>query len=46
VFELDGAFSDNSTKFFEEVWKALEEENIPHTMHWGKVNQLDFKKTH
>jgi hypothetical protein len=44
VFELDGAFSDKSTKFFEEVWKALEEENIPHTMHWGKVNQLDFKK--
>jgi hypothetical protein len=43
IFELDGAFSDDTSNFYKDVWKALEEENIPHTMHWGKVNQLDFK---
>ncbi len=44
VFELDGTFSKDTTNFFKEVWKALEEANIPHTMHWGKVNELDFDK--
>ena len=44
VFELDGAFSPKTTKFFKEVWAALEAAGIPHTMHWGKVNELNFGK--
>jgi hypothetical protein len=44
VFELDGAFSSETERFYREVWKRLEEEKIPHTAHWGKVNELDFEK--
>ncbi len=44
VFELDGVFSDDTLNFFREVWKMLDDENIPHTMHWGKMNELDFSK--
>ena len=44
VFELDGAFSAETSRFFKEIWKRLDEENIPYTMHWGKVNELDFER--
>ncbi len=44
VFELDGALSNETYKFFQAVWKKLDEENIAYTMHWGKVNELDFKR--
>ncbi|CAN5618589.1 hypothetical protein BH10BAC3_BH10BAC3_39410 [soil metagenome] len=44
VFELDGAFSSDTSNFFREVWKRLDEENISYTTHWGKVNELDFDK--
>lgn len=41
VFELDAAFSKKTLAFFSEVWKKLDEENIPFTFHWGKINELD-----
>jgi hypothetical protein len=41
VFELDAAFSKKTLAFFSEVWKKLEEENIPFTFHWGKINELN-----
>jgi FAD/FMN-containing dehydrogenase len=44
VFELDGAFSDTMQSFFNEVWKRLDQEQIPHTYHWGKMSNLDFDK--
>jgi len=44
VFELDGVFSNDTSQFFREVWNILDEENIPYTTHWGKVNELDFQQ--
>jgi hypothetical protein len=41
VFELDGVYSASTTNFFRQVWKKLDEENIPYTTHWGKVNELN-----
>lgn len=44
VFELDGAFSRETSNFFREVWQRLDDENIPYTSHWGKINDLNFEK--
>lgn len=44
VLELDGAFSKNMESFFDEVWKRLDEEGIPHTYHWGKMSNLNSEK--
>lgn len=41
ILELDGAFSDATQKFYTAVWKRLDDENIPYTFHWGKINELD-----
>jgi hypothetical protein len=42
VLELDAAFSDATYSFYTAAWKKLEDEGIPFTFHWGKVNELDF----
>jgi hypothetical protein len=42
VLELDGAFSDTTYAFYTAAWKTLEDNGIPFTFHWGKVNELDF----
>ena len=44
ICELDGAYSDETNNFYTAVWKKLEEEQIPFTFHWGKVNELDFNR--
>jgi hypothetical protein len=44
ILELDGSFSDATTHFYRAVWKRLDEEQIPYTVHWGKVNELNFDK--
>jgi FAD/FMN-containing dehydrogenase len=41
ILELDGAFSDATTRFYRAVWKRLDEEKIPYTVHWGKINELN-----
>jgi hypothetical protein len=41
VLELDATFSDQTYAFYTAVWKKFEEEKIPFTFHWGKVNELD-----
>ena len=41
ILELDGSFSDATTNFYRAVWKRLDEEQIPYTVHWGKVNELN-----
>lgn len=40
VMELDGAFSDRTYSYYTKVWEKLEDEQIPFTFHWGKVNEL------
>jgi hypothetical protein len=40
IMELDAAFSDKTYTFYTKVWKKLEDEQIPFTFHWGKVNEL------
>ena len=40
ILELDGAFSDATKNFYIAVWNRLDEENIPYTCHWGKMNEL------
>lgn len=44
ILELDGAFSDASKKFYTAVWNKLDEENIPFTFHWGKMNELNIDR--
>lgn len=44
ILELDAAFSDETYAFYTAVWKMLENEGIPFTFHWGKVNELDFNR--
>lgn len=44
IFELDGAFSNDTYSFYTTVWQRLEEESIPFTFHWGKVNELNGER--
>jgi len=44
VLELDATFSDATYSFYTAVWKKFEDEKIPFTFHWGKVNELDFTR--
>lgn len=41
ILELDGVFSDATRNFYTAVWNRLDEENIPYTFHWGKINELN-----
>lgn len=41
VMELDAPYSDATYNFYTQVWAKLEEEQIPFTFHWGKVNELN-----
>jgi len=40
IVDLDGVLSDRTVNFFEGVWEAFEEDGIPYTMHWGKLNGI------
>jgi hypothetical protein len=44
VLELDGVFSNNTTRFYQTVWDELDKNNIPYTFHWGKLNNLNDQK--
>lgn len=41
VLELDGVQSPLTFRFYEAMWQALEQANIPFTFHWGKINSLN-----
>jgi hypothetical protein len=41
ILELDAAYSDDTKSFYTAVWKRLEDEGIPFTFHWGKMNELN-----
>lgn len=41
IVELDGIFSHTTQNFYNAVWKKLDEEKIPFTLHWGKMVDLN-----
>lgn len=41
VMELDAPYSDDTYSFYTKVWQSLEDEQVPFTFHWGKVNELN-----
>jgi hypothetical protein len=41
VLELDGIFSPETDKFYQAVWKRLDDEKIPFTFHWGKMSDIN-----
>lgn len=44
VLELDGIFSSETDKFYQAVWKRLDDEKIPYTFHWGKMSDINPEK--
>ncbi|MFL5538062.1 MAG: FAD-binding protein, partial [Longimicrobiaceae bacterium] len=41
VTELDGAFSTSTRAAQQAFWKAVRNAGIPHSFHWGKLNDLN-----
>lgn len=41
VVEFNGPDSRSSRRYLESVWNRLREQEIPHTIHWGKVQDID-----
>jgi len=44
VLEMDGLEGNASREFFSAVWNKFEEQQIPYTLHWGKIN-FNLNKT-
>jgi hypothetical protein len=44
ILELDAAYSNATKDFYHAVWQRLDDEKIPFTFHWGKINELDFSR--
>lgn len=44
ILELDAASSDKTRAFYTAVWNRLEQEEIPFTFHWGKMNELNYTR--
>ena len=38
VLEMDGLEGNASREFFNAVWNTFEQQQIPYTLHWGKIN--------
>jgi hypothetical protein len=38
VLEMDGVDSGVTRDFFKKAWDTLESNDIPYTLHWGKIN--------
>jgi FAD/FMN-containing dehydrogenase len=41
VAEFDSFEAPSTWHFYQGLWNALEQEGIPYTFHWGKVNNLN-----
>ena len=41
VLEIDSIASEGANEVLHRVWRNLEAENIPYTLHWGKFNNFD-----
>jgi hypothetical protein len=35
---MDGVDSNPARDFYNAVWNRMEQNNIPYTLHWGKIN--------
>ena len=35
---------NSTSSFYKAVWRRLDEEQIPFTFHWGKVNEIDIAR--
>ena len=44
ILELDAAYSERTKAFYTAVWARLEQEKIPFTFHWGKMNELNYTR--
>ncbi|TMU57482.1 FAD-binding protein [Flagellimonas algicola] len=38
VLEMDGVDGNKARQFYEAVWNKFEQEGLPYTLHWGKIN--------
>jgi FAD/FMN-containing dehydrogenase len=41
VVEFDSVSSASTDRFYNAICDALEQRQVPHTVHWGKINRLD-----
>lgn len=41
ILEIDGVYSNKTLAAQRQLWQALRAQQIPHTFHWGKFNDLD-----
>jgi hypothetical protein len=41
VVEIDGVDSGISKQYYDALWQALLDRNIPHAFHWGKMHNLN-----
>ncbi|RKH15836.1 FAD-binding protein [Corallococcus sp. CA047B] len=41
VLDIDGAGSARTKTYCQKVWQRLTEQQVPYTLHWGKINDLD-----
>ncbi|RKH65686.1 FAD-binding protein [Corallococcus llansteffanensis] len=41
VLDIDGAGSARTKTYCQKVWQQLTEQQVPYTLHWGKINHLD-----
>jgi hypothetical protein len=41
VVEIDGVDSSISKQYYDALWQALLDRNIPHAFHWGKMHNLN-----
>ncbi|RKG93186.1 FAD-binding protein [Corallococcus terminator] len=41
VLDIDGAASARTKTFCQKVWEQLTARQVPYTLHWGKINDLD-----
>ena len=44
VVELDAVDSQHTRTFYQEVWAEMDRQQIPYTLHWGKMHNLDAAK--
>lgn len=40
IIDLDAVDNQTARNFFRNSWRALDERDIPYTLHWGKANEL------
>ena len=44
ILELDSVFSTETYNFYNAFWDTLDQANIPHTFHWGKISSWTPEK--